>query len=138
MVTALPLIVGHWQLLAFCSNCCFIAVIRSEVPTDVSGIVMLIHFLIALYVCGRVDERSQRLQFLWTQEVKTQLQYRCVHHIEHKSVFQVVACLSLWYLNLSPGIRSVAFAEKYWCTRGSLPLAVCIHCVPKKVMPKFK
>jgi len=99
VVKALPLIVDR-LLLAFCSNYCFIAVIRSEVPTDVSGIVMLIHFLIALYVCGRVDERTQRVQFLWTQEVKscsflTQLLYRCVHHIERKSVFQVVACLSL-------------------------------------------
>ena len=43
---------------------------RSEVPTDVAGVLMLIHFLIAVYISGRVDERIQRLQFLWTQEVK--------------------------------------------------------------------
>jgi len=92
-VTAFPLIVGGLSL-TFYSYDCFIAVVRSEVPTDVSGIVMLIHFLIALYACGRVDERIQRLQFLWTQEVKscsllTHLQYRCIHHIDHKSMFQV-------------------------------------------------
>ena len=59
-------------------------VIRSEVPTDVAGVVMLIHFLIAVYVCGRIDERIHRLQFLWTQEVEssfiiTELMYRGVY-----------------------------------------------------------
>jgi len=47
-----------------------VTVVRSEVPTDVTGIIMLVHFLIAVYMCGRIDERIQRLQFLWTQEVK--------------------------------------------------------------------
>jgi len=46
-----------------------VAAIRSEIPTDITGILMLIHFLIAVYVSGRIDERIQRLQFLWTQEV---------------------------------------------------------------------
>jgi len=59
-----------------------VAIIRSEVPTDVTGIVMLIHFLIAVYMSGRIDERIQRLQFLWTQEVKscfvfTDLMFHC-------------------------------------------------------------
>ena len=49
------------------SSCC---VVRLEVPTDVTGIVMLIHFLVAVYISGRFDERIQRLQFLWTQEVR--------------------------------------------------------------------
>jgi len=46
---------------------------RSEVPTDVTGVVMLVHVLIAVYMSGRLNERIQRLQFLWTQEVSTEL-----------------------------------------------------------------
>jgi len=71
----------------------FDIVSRSEIPTDVAGVVMLIHFLIAVYISGRVDERIQRLQFLWTQEVKTEfsrpqsshsrcITYRCTYLTE--------------------------------------------------------
>jgi len=67
-------------------QCVLVDVSRSEVPTDVAGVVMLLHFLIAVYISGRVDERIQRLQFLWTQEVKIEF-----------SVFQRPHTASVWH-----------------------------------------
>lgn len=79
----------HWAAVCALD----VDVSRSEVPTDVAGVVMLIHFLIVVYISGRIDERIQRLQFLWTQEVKTKFSvlmqpvYAVLLYLEQRKLF---------------------------------------------------
>jgi len=44
-----------------------------EVATDVSGVLMFLHFLMALYVASRDIEWTQRLRFLWNHQVQEKI-----------------------------------------------------------------
>lgn len=47
----------------------FLYSFRPELPTDIEGIVMLVHFLLCIYCQARDIEWIQRIDFLWKQQV---------------------------------------------------------------------
>jgi len=56
----------------------FVIYFSPIVPTHVTGAVVLIFFMITLYLQGRQQEWTSRLDFLWKTQVNYTLQFRCL------------------------------------------------------------